>query len=321
MPQIDKPLAELRRYTGTNPKPADFDAFWNAALEDQRATDPNPKLDPSSAISSAVAEPFDLWFTGTGGARVHAKYLRPKTTSGPGPCVLQFHGYGGNCSDWRSKIALVSQGIAVASMDVRGQGGLSEDVGRVTGNTLHGHIIRGLDSDDPHQMFYRHAFLDTVQLARVVAGFDEIDPNRLGTMGGSQGGALSIACASLEPSIKRCSSEYPFLSDYRRVWDMDLAKAAYEELQTYFKLFDPLHEREEEVFTKLGYIDVHHLAPRIEAESLMGISLMDTVCPPSTQFAVFNAIRATKQEVIYPDFGHENLPGYADREFNFLSQL
>ena len=64
---------------------------------------------------------------------------------------------------------------------------------------------------------------------------------------------------------------FPFLCDYRRVWNIDQAKDAYAELQEYFRKFDPMHEREEEIFTRLGYIDVQHLAPRIRAEVLMGV--------------------------------------------------
>ena len=63
---------------------------------------------------------------------------------------------------------------------------------------------------------------------------------------------------------------------------MDLAKDAYQELKDYFRLFDPTHAREDEVFTTLGYIDVQHLAKRIKGEVLMAVGLMDTVCPPST---------------------------------------
>ena len=152
-------------------------------------------------------------------------------------------------------------------------------------------------------------------------GFDEVDAARVGTTGGSQGGALSIACAALVPEIKRCVSVYPFLSDYKRVWEMDLAKDAYAELKTFFRHFDPRHEREDEIFSRLGYIDVKNLALRIKAETLLGISLMDTICPPSTQFAVFNNISAKKDAVIYPDFGHEGLPGFSDRAFDFLLGL
>ncbi|HRJ72850.1 MAG TPA: acetylxylan esterase, partial [Terrimicrobiaceae bacterium] len=179
---------------------------------------------------------------------------------------------------------------------------------------------RGL-ADAPEKLLFRSIFLDTVQLARVVMGFEEVDPARVGTYGGSQGGALSIACASLVPQIKRCVSVFPFLSDYKRVWEMDLAKDAYAELKAFFRFYDPRHEREEEIFTRLGYIDVKNLAPRIKAESLLGLSLVDTICPPSTQFAVYNNIPAKKDAVIYPDFGHEGLPGFNDRAFDFLLGL
>jgi cephalosporin-C deacetylase len=101
---------------------------------------------------------------------------------------------------------------------------------------------------------------------------------------------------------------------------MDLAAGAYEELSTFFRQFDPRHEREEEIFTRLGYIDCQHLAPRIEAEVLIGIGLMDTICPPSTQYAAYNKIISPKRAVIYPDFGHEGLPGFQDMIFEFLCE-
>jgi cephalosporin-C deacetylase len=102
---------------------------------------------------------------------------------------------------------------------------------------------------------------------------------------------------------------------------MDLAKGAYEGLKYHFKAFDPRHEREEEIFTKLGYIDIQFLAPRIKAKVMMATGLMDTTCPPSTQFAAFNKMTCEKEAVIYPDFGHERLQGHEDLEFNFFADL
>lgn len=320
MPTIDKPLAELRNYKGISPRPEDFDSYWKQALEELEAVDPAPVLEVAKEIRPRHAEAFDLWFTGIGGAKIYAKYLRPKNPAGKLPAVLQFHGYTGNSGAWFDKLALVGEGFAVAALDCRGQGGRSEDNTPVRGNTHHGHIIRGLD-DAPGRLLFRSIFLDTVQLARVVASFPEIDSGRMGTLGGSQGGALSIACAALAPQIRRCVSMYPFLSDYRRVWEMDLAKEAYAELLTFFRNFDPLHEREEEIFRSLGYIDVKNLAPRITADVLMGISLIDPICPPSTQFAVYNNLSSKKEALIYQDFRHENLPGFNDRAFEFLMGL
>ena len=128
-------------------------------------------------------------------------------------------------------------------------------------------------------------FLDTAQLAKIVMGMDEVDPERVGVTGGSQGGGLTLACAALVPEIKLAASVFPFLSDYKRVWEMDLATGAYEEIKTFFRMFDPLHQREDEIFTRLGYIDIQHLASRIQAKVMMAVALMghnlssvNTVC-------------------------------------------
>ena len=318
MPTFEMPLDQLRVYMGRNPKPADFDAYWTRALRVLTSTDARAELVPHPS-PARFAKCFDLWFTGVANARIHAKYVRPRD-NGPHPAVLKFHGYSGNSGDWFDMLPWAAQGMAIAYMDVRGQGGLSEDVGGVTGTTLRGQIVRGL-SDHPDKLLFSQIFLDTVQLARVVMSFPEVDAARVGATGASQGGGLTLACAALEPRIARAAPVYPFLCDYQRVWEMDLAVEAYEELTEYFKRFDPTHEREEEIFTRLGYIDVQHFADRINARVQMTTSLMDMICPPSTQFAAYNKIKSEKEMVLYPDFGHEDLPGHKDRVFEFLSEM
>ncbi len=319
MPVFEFPLSQLRTYRGRNPRPTYFDDFWDAGLSEMRSVDPQVQLTPVNS-SSRVAECFDLYFTGVGGSRIHAKYLRPKSSSQPHPAVLLFHGYTSNSGDWFDKFAWVSQGYSVAALDCRGQGGRSQDLGGVTGTTMRGQIIRGLD-DSPQKMLFRQIFLDTAQLAQIIMQLPEVDAKRVGATGASQGGGLTIACAALEPRIKRAAPVFPFLSDYQRVWEMDLAVNAYEELRTYFRQFDPRHERELEIFTKLGYIDCQHLAPRIREEVLMATGLMDQVCPPSTQFAAYNKITAKKDMLLYPDFAHENMPGLSDAIFEFMAGL
>lgn len=316
MPLVDMPLEKLREYQGRNPRPEDFDDYWDKALAEMRSIDPQVELVPRETASKTV-EYFDLYFTGVGGARIRAKYLRPRNASEPHPAVVAFHGYSGQSGDFWSYRGWAAEGFSVAAMDCRGQGGKSEDVGGVKGNTLRGHIIRGL-ADRPEKLLYRSIFLDCAQLAGIIMSMPEVDETRVGAAGGSQGGGLTLACAALEPRIKRAAPIFPFLCDYKRVWEMDLVSGAYQELQTYFKYFDWLHEKEDETFTRLGYIDCQHLAPRIQAEVLMFTGLMDSTCPPSTQFAAFNKIKSPKDVVIYPDYGHESLPRAADRTLDFM---
>lgn len=314
---------KLQSYAGINPRPADFDDFWGKGLAEMHALDPQVELRPAD-FQAPNAECFDLYFSGVGGARVHAKLLRPKNAPQPHPAVVMFHGYSGDSGDWGDKLSYVGQGFIVAALDCRGQGGLSEDNGQVSGNTHRGHIIRGLAdalNGQPEKLLFRQIFLDTAQLAGLVMAMPEVDPQRVGATGGSQGGALTVACAALEPRIKRAAPTFPFLSDYKRVWQMDQAKDAYAELKEYFRHFDPRHEQEDKVFEMLGYVDIQHLADRIRGEIQWGIGLMDTICPPSTQFAAYNKVSSPKSMVVYPDFGHEGLPGLNDKHFQFLMGL
>ena len=91
---VDMPVEELRLYHGINPKPADFDDYWRNALEELAAVTPAVKLEPAEFQPPHV-QCDHLWFTGTGGARLHAKLLRPRAAGGAraGAAVLRFHGY------------------------------------------------------------------------------------------------------------------------------------------------------------------------------------------------------------------------------------
>ena len=316
---FDLSYDELLTYQGINPRPDDFDAYWEDALAEMRMIDSQIERVPADfQVDFARCE--HLYFTGVGGARVHAKLLTPRATLQPGPALLMFHGYASNSGDWVDKLPYVAQGFTVAALDCRGQGGPSEDVGGVRGTTLRGHIVRGLD-DAPEKLLYRAHFLDTAQLADIIMSMPQVDAARVGATGRSQGGGLTLACAALEPRISRIAPIYPFLSDYRRVWEMDLDVDAYAELREWFRRFDPMHRREDEVFTRLGYIDVQHLAPRIRARTRFYVGLMDTTCPPSTQFAAYNKITAPKELVVYPDYAHEYFPGRNDQIFEFMAGL
>ena len=134
---FDYPLDELKKYQGINPRPSDFDAFWDDALQEMNAVDADVELIPAE-FQAEGCECFDMFFTGVGNARIHVKLLRPKQFTQPHPAVLMFHGYTGNSGDWMDKLGYVAQGFTVAALDCRGQGNISEDTGSVIGTTLHG---------------------------------------------------------------------------------------------------------------------------------------------------------------------------------------
>ena len=316
---IDMPVEELLKYEGSSPCPSDIDEYWDTALVEMNKVEHNAEFIKKDFPSKA-ADMYDLYYTGTKNARIYAKVAVPKNTEDKVPAVLMFHGLGDSSCDWCGLIHYASQGYVVAFMDARGQGGLSEDVGGVSGTTYTTPFTRGIEGDK-HDLLMRDIFLDTALLAKIIMEMDCVDENRIGVTGGSQGGGLNVACACLVPSIKKCAPMYPYLSDYKRVFEMDLNKGAYYGLQYYFRNFDPTHERVGEIYERLGYVDIQNIAKRMKAELLMFTGLMDTTCPPSTQFAMYNKVKSKKNVIFYPEYGHESLKGANDKIFEFLSEL
>jgi cephalosporin-C deacetylase len=308
-----------QNYQGSQRKPADFETFWQAGFQEVDDLGTDYHLEPHP-LNSSVAEAFDLTFTGVQGATVHCQLIRPKRPQKKSPLLFQFHGYHSDAGDWTDKVAMAAEGFWVVALDVRGQGGLSEDVGLTTKTSLKGHIIRGVESG-PKELFYRSVFLDIYQLTRLVLAEPQVDSSKLYAYGASQGGALALICAAVAPEIKESFVCYPFLSDYREAYRLDVENSAYEELAYWFRFKDPLHQREEAFFETLDYIDLQYFAPWIKGKVHWAIGLADTVCPPKTQFAVYNQLSsaADKEMLIYPEYGHEYLPKFGDHMWQCLA--
>ena len=65
MPIVDMPLSQLKEYQGRNPRPADMEEYWDAALAEMRAVDPAVEWVPHR-INAPFVECFHLYFTGAG---------------------------------------------------------------------------------------------------------------------------------------------------------------------------------------------------------------------------------------------------------------
>lgn len=303
-------------YQGSGQKPADFDSWWDEKIAEVEAMPLDYEI-VQVDIPSRVANFYHLYFKGRGCANVHCQLIVPKQIEGRYKGMLQFHGYHTNSGDFQDKVALVAEGFVVLALDARGQGGLSEDVTRTKGGVMKGLIIRGLE-EGRENLYYTNVYLDTLMAARILKSLDYIDSSRIYAQGASQGGGLTIACAALVPDIYRIFVTYPFLSDYRKAYEMGAQTSAFEEIPYWFQFRDPLHKREDEVFQTLEYIDIQHLAPRIQADVLWTIGLQDTIVPPITQFATYNAIRSQKEIIALPEYGHEYLPRINDDYRHFL---
>lgn len=295
-------LEQMQTYRGRHEVPDDFDEFW--AGEKAKLTKLPDYEFVKKDFAFAQADFYDLTFLGTNGSKVYSKCIFPKLDRFP--VLFYFHGYQGQSPDWTENLKFVAAGFGVVCMDVRGQAGLSQDFGQFSGMSVKGQVIRGaIEGKD--NLFYKDVYLDVYQLIEILASQEFVDDSKLFSYGASQGGALALVAAALSPRITRCMSIYPFLSDFKRILELGNNSEAYDELFRYFKFSDPFHDTEEEFLQTLSYIDVKNLAHLITCHVSMLTCLEDVVCPPSTQFAIYNRIESSKDLKIVPDYGHDAL--------------
>ena len=90
---------------------------------------------------------------------------------------------------------------------------------------------------------------------------------------------------------------------------------AFERPYTELVSFLALHpELEAAARNTLRHVDNALLATRIRARTLVSVGLRDTVTPPSTIFAAFNAITAPKDIDVLPFSGHEVPASVVERQ-------
>lgn len=318
MSMTEDDIKKLDRYMGTTPIPADFDEFWAARMEEA------DQVALSYTIMQAVEVPsfdtceyLDLWFVGMGGANIYAKYVKPRSDK-PVPLVLQFHGYPGASRSWLEQSSYAGMGMAIIAIDCPGQGGCGDDIGGFAGTTVTGHIVAGVDGP-PEKMYYVRFHQNVRILCRIVRELEGIDLGKVFINGASQGGGLGLACAALNADlINRAAILYPFLSDYRMVWELGADVIAYEGIRYYSRWFDPDGTKGDIWFAKLGYIDSKNFAHLIRCPILFGTGLEDTICPPQTQCAVYNNLNCLKKRYLFPGFGHEEIQDFDDMILNFF---
>jgi cephalosporin-C deacetylase len=305
MALFDLSLADLQSYRRARSVPADLDGFWARTLAEARAAAWAPRATPFGTPMRTV-DTYDVVFSGYAGQPIKAWLNVPAGAAGPLPAVVEFIGYGGGRGlphDW---LLWVAAGYAHLVMDTRGQGashrgGDTPDPGPDgSGPSVPGFLTRGVL--DPTGYYYRRLITDAVRAVEAAAELPGIDAGRMAVAGGSQGGGLALAAASLAGDrVGAVVAGVPFLCDIRRAIAITDAYP-YQELVHFCRVHP---DRATTVLATIDYIDMANLVPRATAPALFSVALMDDVCPPSTVFAAFHEYGGPKDIAVYEWDGHE----------------
>jgi cephalosporin-C deacetylase len=227
------------------------------------------------------------------GRRIRAWYTVP-TGQPPArgwPAIMEVPGYGGTMP---LPVHLSQYGYATLSLYPRSQGESLKEWEIEYGTRV---VYNVTDRD---RYYYRGAYMDCVRGVDFLDSRPEIDSNRIGVWGFSQGGGLTLATAALDRRVAAAVAGVPWLCNF--------PVAAEITTSPYVELHDWLAEHPNErdtALANLAYFDQLNLSDGIGCPTLIGGAISDAVHPLSTVMPVFEKIQAMKSIIVYPDLEHE----------------
>ena len=268
-------------------KQPDFDSFWAGTLAELASVDMQPQFTLLEEHSNDVRQAYRVEMKSFGGETVSGLLYMP-VADGKYPAMISYMGYGSEVwyADPSSNPQMIEFMLCVRGQAFNRKPGEKDDW-----------CARGIADKDTY--YYRGAFADAVRAIDFVCSLEKTDIDRVFAAGESQGGALTLAAASLDGRLKAIAPSAPFLCDYPDYfllagWPGDPIEAAAKEAGM----------SEEEMFKVLSYFDIKNFTDRIQCPVIMAIGLQDDVCPPHTNFAGYNNIRTEKSWICYPEAFH-----------------
>jgi cephalosporin-C deacetylase len=276
-------------------RPDDFETYWLDVLEQARAMPLRPALRPVPSRSTETVHVFDVSYTSLGGLRIAGWYCVPARagTAPPYPGLVVAPGY---ISEPQLPKAWASLGYATLSLATRG---------KLRSHTPFNPGFPGLlvhDIVDRDSYSYRGLFADACRALEFLHGREEVDRRRIGVIGGSQGGALSIVSAALRSdAVTCCVAGAPFLCGILTATRLTRSYP-YEEINEYLRAHP---EHRAAVAGALSYFDVLNFAPMLRCPTLVHIGERDDICPPETGLALHRSLRCPAELIVSEGCSHE----------------
>ena len=274
-------------------KPEDFNEFWGLVLDELSSIELNVKCEKDELRSDSKVTVYQIFYDSLDHVRISGWYSVPNTPVTGLPAILLVPGYQSDPpipKDWSAK------GYACLSVNPRGKVRSRSQFDPGYPGLLTHRIV------DKNTYSYRGFYADAWRGIDFLLSREEVDSERIGVAGSSQGGGLTITTSAMRKEIKAASAGAPYLCGF-----MDAIKLTdtypYQEINDYLRTYP---DRLEEVEGTLAYFDGISFADQIDCPIIMNLGLQDNVCPPETGYALFETIGSKDKKLFeYEGHGHE----------------
>lgn len=281
--------------------PPDFHNFWTTAKAElaEIPLDAGMTLLPERCTENVNVYHVNLQHYKVG-TRLYGILCVPKK-EGKYPALLQVPGAGAR--PYYGDIANAEKGIITFQIGIHG-------IPVTLDASVYSNLMAGAfagywnyNLDDKDRYYYKRVYLGCIRANDFLTSLPQYDGKNLGVIGGSQGGALSIVTAALDPRVKFLASFYPALSD---VTGYLKGRAG-----GWPHLFDKNNltfNNTREKINTAGYYDVVNFARQLKVPGIYTLGFNDETCPPTSMFAAYNVITASKELFTVPETGHWTFP-------------
>jgi cephalosporin-C deacetylase-like acetyl esterase len=300
----------------TQTEPADFDRFWAKAEAELAAVPVDAKLTPMPDQSDEKLEAFEVNLQNIGAApgttsRFYGILYVPRG-EGPFPAMICFPGAGVRGPDRDSTFGWAARGFIVLYVGIHEMPVVPVDgapAARPPGN------YTSVGLEDPNTYYFRRVLMGCVRGDDYLIGHPKWDKKNLLSVGGSQGGYLSLATTALDPRVTACIVEFPAFCDLTGY--IHGRAGGYPRM-----LFDDMNDPQRDAKIKTtAYYDGVNFAKRIKVPGYYGWGYNDDTCPPDSTFSAYNVITAPKTLNIVKEMGHNRAPGFLDGQRQWLLKL
>ncbi len=276
-------------------RPGDFDAFWAEILAEVGEIPLNPTMERVGMRSTPEVDVYEIGYDSLDHLRIAGWYCVPRESylAPPYPGLLIVPGYISEPTlpkSW-AKLGYAAVGVAPRGK-LRSNGSFNPG--------YPGLLVR--DIVDHYTYGYRGFYVDACRAVDFLRTRPEVNRDRIGVHGSSQGGALTITTAALRADAISCGAAgAPYLCGF-----MDAASLTesypYEEINEYLRQYP---ERERRVRETVAYFDGINFAPSVRCPMLVYVGLGDDVCPPETGYDLDRALTCPKELHVYPRCAHD----------------
>jgi cephalosporin-C deacetylase-like acetyl esterase len=296
--------------------PPDFDAFWTASKEALAKLPIDAKLTLLPDLSTPKVDVYhvslqNVGVDGTGTSRFYGILAEPK---GPGPFPAVMSPPGAGVRPYRGLVDLAEKGVLTLQVGIHG---LPVNLEPVVYDSLRAGGLAGYPTfhlDDRERYYYRRVYLGCVRADDFLVSHPKWDGKNLAVTGGSQGGALSIVTAALDPRVTGLAAYYPALSD-----TTGYTKGRAGGWPHMFR--DEVLHRTPAKLSTIRYYDVVNFARRVKVSGLYSWGYNDETCPPTSMYSAYAVIPGPKKLLLALETGHRATPEQTERVGRWLETL